>query len=124
MEETTHALWDLDSIGISSENPDEVSTHHRLLQNFAATFEVQNQCGIVSLKWKPDVCLISDNLQTATHGFATLSRKFKKNEEFRKQYFDKMSDYILHGHVEQVPVDEPVPNHIYNLPHQAVICLD
>lgn len=112
-------FWDLETIGISLEQPQTISERDSsLLSQFHATHRLQNGRRVVSLPRKEHVSL-SSNYHHAKKRFHSLERRLERDETLRKVYHDQMFNYIRQEHVEIAPPTDGTQD-TYYLPHHLV----
>jgi hypothetical protein len=112
-------FWDLETIGISSEQPRTMSEKDSsLLSQFHASHSLQNGRRVVSLPRKEHVSLPS-NYHQAEKRLHALERRLERDTTLREVYYDQMFNYIRHEHVEIAPPTDGTQE-IYYLPHHLV----
>ena len=118
--EPVHKLWDLDTIGINSNEPppEDRITHKHYLE----TVKYENGQYWVSLPWKLNVPDLPTNYKLAKGQLCTLLSRVSKNENHLQLYDDIIKEQLKNGFIEKVPgvVDHKVGHY---LPHHSV-CKD
>ena len=115
-------LWNMESIGISSEGVCDRDSKRELEE--LATKHFEDTCDRlpdgryeVRWPWKPKHEEIPTNEAQALARLEVCERQLRKNGRL-KQYDDAMQDYLEQGHAEKAPAVPDGPVHV--LPHHAV----
>ena len=112
IDEAAHKLWDLDTIGIRTQN--EVHTH--LIENIHFTGERYS----AGLRWQPGHKELPTNYDTSLMRSKSLGRKLRKDPRALDRYNNIIAEQLEAGVIEQVMELEPAEKTFY-LPHMAVI---
>ena len=88
-----------------------------LLEEFHASFLIQDQRRVVSLPKKQGVAL-PNNKMNATRQLSSLRERLDNNEALKEIYYAQMVDYIAKGQVGVAPLEDSTA--MFYLPHQAV----
>jgi hypothetical protein len=112
-------FWDLETLGISDKQDKSMNARDTiLLQEFHASFALEDLRRVVSLPRKGNITL-SSNQHNAERLFHRLEQRLEGNVALRQVCYDHMLDYIRKGQVEIVPSGEGNLDEFY-LPHHAV----
>jgi hypothetical protein len=111
-------FWDLETIGITA-GPKRTmgAKDSALLEEFHASFHIQDQRRVVSLPRKLGV-VPPNNRMNAARRLSSLRERLDNNEALKEIYNAQMLDYILKGQVEVAPPEDSTM--VFYLPHQAV----
>jgi hypothetical protein len=88
-----------------------------LVEEFHASFRIQDQRRVVSLPKKQGVVLPNNRINAARR-LSNLRERLDSNEPLKEVYYAQMLDYIANGEVEVTPLEESTTT--FYLPHQAV----
>ena len=88
-----------------------------LMEEFHASFRIQDRRRVVSLPRKPGVVL-PNNRTNAARRLSKLRKRLDNDEDLKGIYYAQMVDYIAKGQVEVAPQEES--NTVFYQPHQAV----
>jgi hypothetical protein len=112
-------FWDLETIGISANRDRLLSAKDStLLEDFQASFCMEEQCSVVSLPRKQNIALPNNKLN-AEKRLNNLTKILESNKTLKQMYHDQMLNYITRGQVETAPAEDPTST-VFYLPHQAV----
>ena len=118
-DEDIRRFWDLETIGISANQDRSFSAKDtKLLEEFRASFRVEDQRRVVCLPKRQDITLPSNRINAEAR-LNNLMKRLENNEELKQVYYDHMQNYITRGQVETAPAEEPTST-VFYLPHQAV----
>jgi len=95
-----------------------MNTRGTALQEFHASYSLEDQRRVVSLPRKGNTPLPSNRLN-AERQFRRLEQRLERNAALRYMYHDHILDYIKKGQVEIAPFEEGTADKFY-LPHHAV----
>jgi hypothetical protein len=118
-EDILRRFWDLENIG-SMENQDSTPSlkDSALLQEFAASFCLEDQRRLVSFPRKENIT-VPNNRHEAEKRFLSLEKKLEKNGHLKQIYQTQMLDHIRKEHVEVAPPEKDSREMFY-LSHHAV----
>ena len=110
-------FWSLEAMGILAEKEQDV------MQHFVESVWFNNASGrySVSLPWRSNKRMISDNYEQALRRLHSLLRRFQKDTHFFKEYNSVMKDQLEKGILEYVPDEPPDVGECYYIPHHAVL---
>ena len=119
--EDLNALWDLDNIGIVSNDLDSKSK--MVLKQFEDSISYDENEGSykVGLPWNSKKELLQTNYGTALGRLRSLQRRFSQDTQYQKQYTNIIKEQELKGFIEKVPPsDIHKGSHIHYLSHHGV----
>lgn len=118
MDLTLQQFWDLESLGIMS---DETST----LENFDETIVFKNSQYEVSLPWKETHTYLPDNYELSKKRLLGLLYRLRQRPTMLQGYDATIKDQLNQGIMEEIDKpDKQVPGAIHYIPHHAVIRQD
>ena len=118
MDLTLQQFWDLESLGIRS---DETST----LENFDETIVFKNGHYEVSLPWKETHPYLPDNYELSRKRLLGLLYRLRQRPTVLQGYDAMIKDQLNKGIVEEIDeTDQPVPGATHYIPHYAIIQQD
>ena len=87
-----------------------------------STTEKKNNQYSVGLLWKTEQPLLVNNRPLAVSRLYSLEKKFQKEPDFKKMYFDTMNDYVNKGHAKKLTNNEKtyLSNITNYIPHHGV----
>jgi hypothetical protein len=113
------SFWDLETIGISANHHQSLSTKDsKLLEEFRASFRMEDQRRVVSLTRKQDTAVPSNRFNEEKR-LQKLTKRLENDEALKQMYHDQMLNYITKGQVEAAPAKDPTST-VFYLAHQAV----
>ena len=111
-DEEINKLWDLDSIGIRTDN----EVHENVLDNIVFTGERYS----VGLPWKVGHKSLPTNYDISLLRLKSLGKKLRNEPMILDKYNDIIKEQVASGVIEQVSELEPAEK-IHYLPHMAVV---
>jgi len=109
-------FWDLETIGISANHDRSLSgKDSKLLEEFRASFCVEDRRRVVSLPKKQDTTLPSNRLN-AEKRLNNLTKRLENNDALKRVCHNQMLNYITRGQVEAAPAEDSTTTLFY-LPH-------
>ena len=112
VDEEINKLWDLDSIGIRTDN----EVHENVLDNIVFTGERYS----VGLPWKVGHRSLPTNYDISLMRLKGLGKKLRNEPTILDKYNDIIQEQVASGVIEQVSQLEPAEK-IHYLPHMAVV---
>lgn len=121
-ESQLRTLWDLESIGITKDEPSDALD--QVLNDFHENLSFSEGRYEVALPWKSTIAAqkLKDNENQARARLASLDRKLARNPELLCKYDKVLEDMETSGIVEEVPAGEKnsvFP--IFYMPHRPVV---
>ena len=110
-------LWDLDTIGITSENTEKEDTTLKVFKE--STHRDENGRYEVSLAWRPNKS-IQSNYDNAYKRYVNTKKHLKSNLELNEEYDKVFEAYLKDGIIEPVKNDGEMAEVLYYLPHHPV----
>ena len=116
-------FWDLESVGILSDEQEEASD---VLKNFRQTVHQQDGRYIVHLPWKHSCQKdqLMDNEIAAQKRMSALDRKLSSNLDLKNRYDEALLDLENEGIIHEVTTEElssPSGHPVFYLPHRPVV---
>jgi len=109
-------FWDLESLGVSSEEP---SVH----DSFEDSVQFQDNRYIVSLPWRSNLTQLPSNLNLATKQLQGLVKRLNQHPEVGREYHAIMQEQLRQGIIEKVQPGQTT-GRMHYLPHHAIIRKD
>ena len=119
--EDLNALWNLDNIGIVSNELDQKSK--RVLTQFENSMSYDQQEGRyeVALPWNDNKDLLQNNYGTALGRLRGLQRRFIQDPTYLSHYLNILRDQEERNFIEKIPDSEVGSgSHVHYLPHHGV----
>ena len=113
-------MWDLDSIGICPEQPED----DKMLDNFNKKIKCNGERYIVKLSWKDTSCkeTLMNNKTQALSRLNSLSKKLNKNPDMKARYDAVLEDLQKNGIIGEIQKqNEETSNPTFYLPHRPVV---
>jgi len=110
------ALWELDSIGIASQEHD-ANEDDIIMREFERTVRYDGERYEVSLPWNGKQQELRDNRREAEMRLEGLQRKLRKDPALLTGYDDALNDFERLGFVEPVEPSDAVKGPLFYLPH-------
>jgi hypothetical protein len=118
-DDVVRRFWDLETLGITEKQDKSMNARDTaLLQEFHASYSLEDQRRVVSLPRKGNITLPS-NRHNAEILFHRLEQRLEGNVALRHVYHDNMLDYIKKVQVEIPHTEEGTADQFY-LPHHTV----
>ncbi|GBM54292.1 hypothetical protein AVEN_152736-1, partial [Araneus ventricosus] len=116
---TLESFWNIESLGVNS--PDERLENEEALRLFENSIQQNNDRYEVRLSWINENVILHDNYANAERRFFNLSKQFRSNLNFYKEYKQVINDQIKDGIIEKVDPNASQGERIYYIPHRAVL---
>lgn len=87
-----------------------------------STTTIKDESGrfCVSLPFKQNVDKLGESRDQATERLYSLERRLGKNSNLKQEYHEFMREYLLLGHMTEIPLDQITQSPHYYLPHHCV----
>ncbi|CAB4022309.1 Hypothetical predicted protein, partial [Paramuricea clavata] len=125
LNETLQSFWNLESIGIKSDDmPLLNKTEETVLNNFKESLAFKDGRYEVSIPWKENQVTLKSNYIQAERRLYSLEKRLLEDPLKAKIYQDTINKYVEDGIAEEVPANEIKPvdyRPVFYLPHHAVI---
>ena len=125
LNETLQSFWNLESIGIKSDDmPLLNKTEENVLNNFKESLTFKDGRYEVSIPWKENQVTLKSYYIQAERRLYSLEKRLLEDPLKAKIYQNTINKYVEDGIAEEVPANEikPVDNRpVFHLPHHAVI---
>ena len=109
-------FWDLESLGISADEPS-------VYDKFKSSVQLHGNRYVVSLPWRPNRTQLPSNLNLATRRLQGLLRRLHQQPDVRREYHAIMQEQLRQGIIEKVQAGETTDT-VHYLSHHAVIRRD
>ncbi|KAK3770051.1 hypothetical protein RRG08_043209 [Elysia crispata] len=113
-------IWDLDSIGIGPEQPED----DKMLDNFNKEIKWNGERYTVKLPWRDTSCkeTLMNNKTQALGRLNSLSKKLNKNPDMKARYDAVLEDLQKNGIIGEIQNQkEETSNPTFYLPHRPVV---
>ena len=113
-------MWDLDSIGIGSEESED----DKMLDNFNKEIKWNGERYTVQLPWKDTFCkdTLMNNKTQALSRLNSLSKKLNKKPDMKTRYDAVLEDLQKNGIIGEIQKkNEETSNPTFYLPHRSVV---
>ena len=113
-------MWDLDSIGIGPEQPED----DKMLDNFNKEIKWNGERYTVKLPWKDTSCkeTLMNNKTQALSRLNSLSKKLNKNPDMEARYDAILEDLQKNGIIGEIQKqNEETSNPTFYLPRRPVV---
>ena len=121
-ENTVRRFWDLESIGIGSQ--ELVAPTDKVLEDFDKSIQFKDGRYEVGLPWKQgsQVPKLKDNRSQAQVRLQSLSRKLSRDPSLKSRYDSVLQEMECSKVIEEVPPSELVSHYpVFYLPHRPVV---
>lgn len=115
--EILHQFWELENVPDLDKKYDEDYCE----RHFRSThFRDAHGRYVVSLPFKDSKPCLGKSRAIALRRFHVMEKSFDRDSNVRDQYMQFMQNYLDSGHMEKIPVSEPVPDDAYYIPQHCV----
>jgi len=115
------AFWELEAIGVKMDENLAPKKDILAMEQFKEKVKYVNDRYEVGLIWSDPKPNLANNYEVARKRFASLIKRFKRDENLYLKYKKVIDEQIQQGIAEAVPEQISNSNVIYYLPHQPVI---
>lgn len=116
-------MWELEGIGIMDAHSSKNDTIDTVCRNFVDTITKKDGRYVVAFPWKTTAPYLPDNRNVAEQRLRTLARRLRR-EDALEAYDHTIRTYLTDGHAERAPAGHTEAEHLYYMPHRAVLRQD